>query len=451
MMISDLSKITINLFPLVIITIGSTNTVATQQQQQLYKPGNYTPYFLESLKAQNSWNDALNEDFNNAPDIGATLLYGDSEIEYDENGGISINSLKQKKNELISELKTFLTPVKIGWKITPVYRWVMKDGLKGTKFTAPEQILPFSYNFMDEMKMKWHTQDRAKIKNIQNSFRDSNIAENSFFESITQSAFKLHWLLRHRSTANNDEKVKIQTILHEARLNYNENDDYYFLNTEMLGQIAPRIDPDHLLSDRYPVGAFTLLKHNKISKKLIPVGVRVSMDDNGNTLESIYTKANSSPSAWRLALLAAKCSLTQWGITVGHWSGSHGPWVFLNEDAEYNPNRFFPLLKIYSQTYARDNFTTLRPSQYYIAHGIKQDLIDDLGDVGMNKENGFEKIAKTFARKLVNKVYNNNNNNNNNNTNSDVENDLQLQAMLTHATRLGNLGDLVIGKQKIDN
>eukprot|EP00122_Pirum_gemmata_P016080 Pgem_evm1s15029 len=474
--------------------IGVTAAVYVHQVEGLnkipsssYVPTKYLPLFFENLKLNHSKTLELYDGITHSPDIGMSLEHG-SDYYYDNDGKLTFPQLGVKKREIYVAMAKLVTPVTVrsNQLIKKGPALFMGQFAKSTyKLMYPKDMIHFFYNPIDYKRLQNNKEDRAKVLKIQQSFYSTKIAQDSFFESITQSAFKLSWLLRHSSKANEEEQIVISNMLKEARMNQNDHTDFYFLNTESLGYLPPRKAKDKY-QDRYAVGAFTLMKHDKSKKILIPVAIKLIMDDNGSTLEKVYSRANSAEGTWRLAMLAAKSSMTQWGILVGHVLTLHavtstmqtglynklapehplrqvlepfskytlqfnylfftgqnnlGDWTFIQEDKEFTFERHLPLIKIYNNTYARDSFTSLRPSQYYKQHGIKKDLIKDLGITTLNKDHGFETTATKFARKIVNTLYS---------SDEEVRKDQQLKDFTQYIRKVGNLGELVEGQGDSD-
>eukprot|EP00122_Pirum_gemmata_P002697 Pgem_evm1s2431 len=439
--------------------IGVTAAVYVHQVEGLnkipsssYIPTKYLPLFFENLKLNHSETLKLYDGITHSPDIGMSLEHG-SDYYYDNDGKLTFPQLGVKKKEIYMAMAKLVTPVSVRSNelIKEGPALFMSQFAKSTyKLVYPEDMIDFFYNPYDYSILQSNKEDRAKVLKIQQSFHSTKIAQDSFFESITQSAFKLSWLLRHSSKADEEEEIVISKMLKEARMNQNDHTDFYFLNTESLGYLPSRKAKDKY-HDRYPVGAFTLMKHDKTKKNLIPVAIKLIMDDNGSTLEKVYSRANSAEGTWRLAMLAAKYSMTQWGILVGHVLTLHAVTSTVqtglyNKLAPEHPLRqvlepfskytlqHLPLIKIYNNTYARDSFTSLQPSQYYKQHGIKKDLVKDLGVTTLNKDHGFETTATKFARKIVNTLYP---------SDEEVRKDQQLKDFTQYIRKVGNLGELV--------
>lgn len=68
--------------------------------------------------------------------------------------------------------------------------------------------------------------------------------------------------------------------------------------------------------DRWTPGSYILLEQDSTTKKLTPIAVHVSAKNKLNA--QVFTRKNSTDSAWIFALMAARTSVTVYGIWLGH-------------------------------------------------------------------------------------------------------------------------------------
>lgn len=94
--------------------------------------------------------------------------------------------------------------------------------------------------------------------------------------------------------------------------------------------------------DRWTPGSYILLEQNPTTKKLTPIAVHVSATNKLNA--QVFTRKNSTDSAWIFALMAARTSVTVYGIWIGHvyhWHIVSAPMqmTLFNEVKESHPLR----------------------------------------------------------------------------------------------------------------
>ncbi len=94
--------------------------------------------------------------------------------------------------------------------------------------------------------------------------------------------------------------------------------------------------------DRWTPGSYILLEQNPSTKNLTPIAVHVSATNKLNA--QIFTRKTATPSAWIFALMAARTSVTVYGIWIGHvyhWHIVSAPMqmTLFNEVKESHPLR----------------------------------------------------------------------------------------------------------------
>jgi hypothetical protein len=94
--------------------------------------------------------------------------------------------------------------------------------------------------------------------------------------------------------------------------------------------------------DRWTPGSYILLEQNPSTKKLTPIAVHVSASNKLNA--QVFTRKTATSSAWIFALMAARTSVTVYGIWIGHvyhWHIVSAPMqmTLFNEVKESHPLR----------------------------------------------------------------------------------------------------------------
>ncbi len=69
--------------------------------------------------------------------------------------------------------------------------------------------------------------------------------------------------------------------------------------------------------DRWTPGSWILLEQDREDKKMRPISIRISGHKDNNATE-VYHRENCTKSAWIFALTSARCSVTVYGIWIGH-------------------------------------------------------------------------------------------------------------------------------------
>ena len=103
-----------------------------------------------------------------------------------------------------------------------------------------------------------------------------------------------------------EENNHLQTLQSEGRL--------YSIDLRIFEKWGPQQVKGF---DRWTPGSFILLEQNETDKKLRPISVRISGHKKGNEVQ-IYHRDGCSDSVWIFALTAARCSVTVYGIWLGH-------------------------------------------------------------------------------------------------------------------------------------
>eukprot|EP01134_Creolimax_fragrantissima_P005382 CFRG5382T1 len=330
---------------------------------------------------------------------------------------------------------------------------------------------------------------QTMINESMKTFVDSAHSEDVFMDDLVSiPPLNMPWLLEKITSMNVAKYSEIFPDVDFAEV----GSDYYMLDTSIMGSLPPSPSQPQD-STLFSVGAAILLRMQRspyssclrsCDRKLIPTDIKVSMRSNEDSISTpnsrLFSKRTSTDSSWRMALLAARCSFTQWGFAVGHIQALHLiPSVFqrsfyhnLAPDHElrvilepfarysvqthsflldghiilsslpYNtPYATKNLMPVWTARYGNEPYRDMLPSVYLPKHGlIEEDFtVAQPWDVLplIKKYLEVENIAADFVDTIITaSPYN---------TDQDVVDDVQLQAMLEHLTSEdgGRLGALV--------
>jgi hypothetical protein len=144
---------------------------------------------------------------------------------------------------------------------------------------------------------------------------DVTVAAEEFWPTIARYGAAYNLLVLRKLTPDNDHGLRqklgdawtadLSTIMDEGRL--------YAIDMSIFESVRSNVVHGF---ERFTPASMTLLEQDAVSKAMRPILILVS-GDSGAGLQ-IYTPATATPSAWLYAMLAAKTSITVYGIWLGH-------------------------------------------------------------------------------------------------------------------------------------
>jgi hypothetical protein len=143
---------------------------------------------------------------------------------------------------------------------------------------------------------------------------DANAASEQFWPMIAEHglAYNLLILKKISATDENDLKSIFGTVWNELETPFQAG-ELYGIDLRIFSQWTSSQVKDF---DRWTPGSYTILRRDPLTKKLTPIAVYVT----GKivTDAKVYTRSTATDSAWIFALMAARTSVTVYGIWLGH-------------------------------------------------------------------------------------------------------------------------------------
>eukprot|EP00122_Pirum_gemmata_P011043 Pgem_evm1s10223 len=418
------------------------------------------------------------------PDIPFALYDGNLGLEFN---GTSFPRLLFRVSEVEKAIVQHVTPLTVGNTTLPALAWIQQK----VRFDSYDDFLKVSFT---PAELAMPTSDQKTVIDLHDRmFSDSQTMEENFVQSLF-SSIPFNGILGFRKLGHGyypyqedyDVLVNDFGIDKEEAYEYLNCGLYYLIDTEDIGQVKPR--DVGTLDASLSIGAKTLLKRNKVNN-LIPLMIKVTMlpsrEDDAEPYVRLYSKETSTDSAWRLAMLAARSSFTQWGIIGGHFLPFHitvsafqqgiynnlapehplreaiSPFLLysmqwtnfalLNIGQLYGlpyhntaPRQanFQGVFKTWNSLYEENPFKKQLPSDFLGNRGILQEDFSNkkpwdmmpLADLGEKTE----KITNDFVTNIIETLYN---------SDEDIVNDVQLQAFFQDAKDPQglNMGNLLPG------
>eukprot|EP01134_Creolimax_fragrantissima_P005381 CFRG5381T1 len=352
-----------------------------------------------------------------------------------------------------------------------------------TPLESYEQYGDIAYppGWLDDPALQSYVNDSMK------TFVDSAYSEDAFLNDLADLAIlNMPWLLVKITSIN---IPKYSEVFPDVDLD-EVGSDYYMLDSSILGSHPTELSRKKEGLVLYSVGAAVLLRMQKspysscrrsCDGKLIPTDIRILMRSNDDSISipnsRLFSKRTSTDSAWRMALLAARCSMVQWGILVGHVHALHGvpatlqrsfylnlapdhelrailePFLrytiqnvafFITGDITLNALPYIEvgaLIPIWTAQYTNEPYRDMLPSVYLPKHGLLEEdfTVSQPWDAlpAINHYIELENIAADFVDAIITaSPYR---------TDQNVADDVQLQAMLNDlmSEEGGRLGALV--------
>ncbi len=231
-------------------------------------------------------------------------------------GEVRNNRLRDALEELHRMIRT--NPNKV---ISGLYRDLLdQDGssdsthddadLTGLSLEAPEQWTISWTNFQN-------VYERAQpfLSRWAATMTDVAVAEEEFWPTIAKYGVAYNLLVLRKLTRDNYRELMpklgrawtddCSRLLDDGRL--------YAIDMSIFEALRPNIVDGF---ERFTPASITLLEQDPVSKSLRPILILISGEKGAGA--QFYSAAKATPSAWLYAMLAAKTSITVYGIWLGH-------------------------------------------------------------------------------------------------------------------------------------
>ena len=233
-------------------------------------------------------------------------------------GGANVSELKAELAR--QQLKADLEASSVEVEITPAKTKVrLNDYEQPLTSEAEDPITLLSLSDPKQFAMSWTTfnqvYDNAQkdLPEMAATMTDVEVANRAFWPTIAKHGFAYNLLILekvdqsraadYKQELGNAWTPEIQQLMDDRLL--------YAIDLRMYAALPVSMVKDH---PRYTPATLTLLAQNP-DKSLRPIVVMISVEGSGNT---IYTFGTCKNGAWLYALMAAKTSITLYGIWMGH-------------------------------------------------------------------------------------------------------------------------------------
>lgn len=188
----------------------------------------------------------------------------------------------------------------------------------------PETQAP-SYNqlFLEDptqFAMSWTNWGALRTNSLPNLdkyasvLKDPDAASEQFWPMITEHGLAYNLIILNKVREHQTEEIKsiFNAVWDEIEPVY-QDDTLFSIDL----RIFSKWDTSKVKNfDRWTPGSHILLKQDSTTKKLTPIAVHVSATNELNA--QIFTRKTATDSAWIFALMAARTSVTVYGIWLGH-------------------------------------------------------------------------------------------------------------------------------------
>lgn len=198
-----------------------------------------------------------------------------------------------------------------------------EEELQTTLNEAGATSQPFNTLFLEDPKqfsMSWtnwgslRSSALPKLDRYASILTDPDAASEQFWPMIANHglAYNLLFLQKVKDPEYSEIATIFEKVLDEIKPAY-EGGNLYSIDL----RIFSNWDSSKVKGfDRWTPGSYILLEQNSASKKLTPIAVYVSAKNKLNA--QIFTRKTATDSAWIFALMAARTSVTVYGIWLGH-------------------------------------------------------------------------------------------------------------------------------------
>lgn len=158
------------------------------------------------------------------------------------------------------------------------------------------------------------TSSQDKIATYSAILTDADVASAQFWPLIAEHglAYNLLFLKKVTPSDETDLKNAFSPVWNELEAFFQAG-ELYAIDLRIFSQWDASQVKDF---ERWTPGTLTLLRKDPVSKKLTPIAVYVS--GKITTDAQVFTRSSATDSAWIFALMAARTSVTVYGIWLGH-------------------------------------------------------------------------------------------------------------------------------------
>jgi Lipoxygenase len=236
------------------------------------------------------------------------------------------NSRTRRVNNL-AELKSALGPSSVREFVENLMRVALDQVVmtEATEFNGP--MTQLSLEDPAQWTISWTTfppvyqsatQEGLDTRYAQ-ALTSANQATELFWPLVAEHGLAYNLLILEKVNASRIEQLeaKFQAVWSDTLTKAYNQKALYLIDLEWLQNLGPQ---EVRGGTRFTPGALVLLTQDMKTKSLIPVAVRISTRN--GALSQVYCRVgnpdDATDSAWIWSLLAAKTSITVWGIWLGH-------------------------------------------------------------------------------------------------------------------------------------
>ena len=233
--------------------------------------------------------------------------------------------IRSRRVENFSELQRVLSPISPGnfaGAMLSMTAGKMAKSLENA--VSPSSLTDLAIESPEQWTISWTTfpevYQNAVIQGLDREYAEAltnaDQATSHFWPMIANHGMAYNLLILTK--ANDSQISKLKTLFQDVwsdaiEAAYQKN-LLYFIDLRIFETIKPEKVSGHI---RFTPGSVVLLTQDAKSKSLTPIAVRIS--NYGGKISKLYSRSHgTTDSAWIYALLAAKCSITVWGIWIGH-------------------------------------------------------------------------------------------------------------------------------------
>jgi Lipoxygenase len=189
---------------------------------------------------------------------------------------------------------------------------------------GPSSLTDLPIESPDQWTISWTTfpevyQNAVKKgldREYASTLTDADAATSQFWPTIATHGLAYNLLILEKVGESRISELKslFSSVWSDSTQSAYQNQRLYLIDMRIFETIKPQKVNGFT---RFTPGSVILLEQDEKTKSLTPVAIRISND--GGTNSKLYSRSHgTTDSAWIYALLAAKCSITVWGIWIGH-------------------------------------------------------------------------------------------------------------------------------------
>lgn len=234
---------------------------------------------------------------------------------YDDN---SVDPGKEEREDLVKTLKrsnesTFISDVILDAHLSQAASPKISEK-SGTTFTQLflEDSKQFSISWTNFGGL-YHSSQHL-LDAYASILTDANAGSEHFWPTISKHGLAYNLLLLKKIVSGDENELKslFGNVWNELEDAFNTG-ELYGIDLRIFAQWDASQVKDF---ERWTPGSYTLLRRDPLTKKLTPVAVYVT--GKITTDAQVYTRSTATDTAWIFALMAARTSVTVYGIWLGH-------------------------------------------------------------------------------------------------------------------------------------